>query len=106
MTGAGDGSGALIRIGGQGQGPDGAFRVQVSFEGAGEYQVTVADPAEPQDEELLAWYFEEHLRYPFLDKDLEAGAVARIAAYRGEAVRPGARRAGALRLPAAAGPRV
>ena len=29
----------------------------------------------------LAWYFEEHLRYPFLDKDLEQEAVQQIAAY-------------------------
>ena len=26
-------------------------------------------------ERLLAWYFEEHLRFPFLDRDLERQAV-------------------------------
>ena len=45
----------------------------------------VTDPADPGDEGGLAWYFEEHLRYPFLDKDLEEQAVQRIAAY-GEAL--------------------
>ena len=31
--------------------------------------------------QLLAWYFEEHLRYPFLDKDRERQAVRLIAGY-------------------------
>ena len=35
--------------------------------------------------ENLAWYFEEHLRYPFLDKDMEQQAVEQIAEY-GEAL--------------------
>jgi tetratricopeptide (TPR) repeat protein len=71
----------LVRISGQSQDSDGAFKAQVSFGDAAEYPVTVIDPARPGDEDLLAWYFEEHLRYPFLDKDLEADAAARIAGY-------------------------
>ena len=39
--------------------------------------VRVSDPADTGTEKLLAWYFEEHLRFPFLDKDLERQAVAR-----------------------------
>jgi tetratricopeptide (TPR) repeat protein len=81
VTGTGDGPGVLVRISGHSQDPDGAFKAQVSFGDAAEYPLTVTDPAQPGDEDLLAWYFEEHLRYPFLDKDLEAGAAARIAAY-------------------------
>jgi tetratricopeptide (TPR) repeat protein len=81
VTGPGDGPGVVVRVSGAGQAPDGAFGARVSFGDASEYEVTVADPAEPRDEELLAWYFEQHLRYPFLDKDLEQEAVARIAAY-------------------------
>ena len=48
-----------------------AFRVRVSFGDAAEYDVTVTDPAGQDAEGRLAWYFEQHLRYPFLDKDLE-----------------------------------
>ena len=66
-------------------GPDGGFAARVAFGAGAEYEVAVTDPAEAGTEELLAWYFEEHLRYPFLDKDYEQEAVARIAAY-GEAL--------------------
>jgi tetratricopeptide (TPR) repeat protein len=41
----------------------------------------VINPADEEAENLLAWYFEEHLRYPFLDKDKEAQAVQKIAEY-------------------------
>jgi len=60
---------------------DGSFAVRVSFAESAEYDVTVTDPADRQGEDRLAWYFERHLRYPFLDKDLEAAAVAQIGAY-------------------------
>ena len=62
---------------------DGAFQVVVGFEGGGEFAATVTDPLadDPGQEGLLAWYFERHLRYPFLDKDREAAAVARITEY-------------------------
>ena len=36
-------------------------------------------------ERLMSWYFEEHLRFPFLDKDLERQAVAGLRQY-GEAL--------------------
>ena len=57
----------------------------MSFGDYAEYDVWVSDPADRDTEELLGWYFERHLRYPFLDKDLEEEAVARISAY-GEAL--------------------
>jgi len=60
---------------------DQAFRVRVSFDDDAEYQVSVTDPADETTEENLAWYFEEHLRYPFLDKDKEEQAVQQIAEY-------------------------
>jgi hypothetical protein len=43
--------------------------------------VTVCDPAGPQVEQELAWYFEQHLRYPFLDQDREREAVEHIVTY-------------------------
>jgi tetratricopeptide (TPR) repeat protein len=64
---------------------DGAFGVRLSFGDDAEYTVQVTDPADAAGEAELAWYFEEHLRYPFLDKDREQQAVRQIAAY-GEAL--------------------
>ncbi len=60
---------------------DGSFVVRVSFPEAADYEVTVSDPAEDGDEERLAWYFEEHLRFPFLDRDWAEDAVRRLRAY-------------------------
>jgi tetratricopeptide (TPR) repeat protein len=60
---------------------DGKFRVRVEFGGDAEYDVDVTDPADEAAEQELAWYFEEHLHYPFLDKDREHDAVQRIGAY-------------------------
>ena len=74
---AGAGPGTVIRLGELGRDPDGSFRVRVSFGDAAEYEAAVTDPADPGDEAGFSWYFEEHLRYPFLDKDLEEQAVRR-----------------------------
>ena len=61
--------------------PDGSFDVQVSFDRTAEYQVTVTDPATAGSEDELVWYFEEHLRYPFLDQDRRQLAVQHIREY-------------------------
>jgi tetratricopeptide (TPR) repeat protein len=71
----------VVRLAEQSQNPDGSFRIRVSFGDAAQYDVTVADPADQVGEARLAWYFEEHLRYPFLDKDLEQDATGRIVTY-------------------------
>jgi hypothetical protein len=60
---------------------DGSFGVLVAFGDAAAYPATVRDPADTAAENLLAWYFEEHLRFPFLDKDLERRAVDQLAGY-------------------------
>ena len=70
-----------VRLGERGRNPNGSFQVRVSFGEAAEYDATVTDPADQKDEAQLAWYFEKHLRYPFLDKDLEAAAVQQITDY-------------------------
>lgn len=61
----------------------GEFEVLVRLEGGGEHAVSVADPlaGDARGERLLAWYFEENLRYPFLDKDRERAAVELLAVY-------------------------
>ena len=85
MTTGRESSPMVVRLAERGPNPDGSFRVRVRFGDAAGYDVTVADPADQNGEARLAWYFEEHLRYPFLDKDLEQEAVRQIAAY-GEAL--------------------
>ena len=71
----------VIRVSESAAHPDGSFAARVAFDNAAEYDVTVRDPADPAAEKLLAWYFEEHLRFPFLDKDLERRAVEQLAGY-------------------------
>ena len=61
--------------------PDGSFVVRVSFGDEAGYETRVSDPATEGIERLLAWYFEEHLRFPFLDKELEQQAVVQLAGY-------------------------
>ena len=39
----------------------------VRFNDEGEYPVTVANPFSEKQEKELEWYFEEHLRFPFVD---------------------------------------
>jgi tetratricopeptide (TPR) repeat protein len=71
----------VVRVSESAACPDGSFGVRVGFDDAAEYEVAVRDPATPEVERLLAWYFEEHLRFPFLDKDLEQRAVGELAEY-------------------------
>ena len=59
-----------------------AFQVQVTVGDAPALLTWVTNPAHGSTADAdLAWYFEEHLRYPFLDSDRRAQAVAQIAAY-------------------------
>jgi len=57
----------------------------VSFDGGPEHPVTVRDPFGGDEEALLAWYFEEHLRFPFTRQVDARTAAKSIAAY-GEAL--------------------
>src|SRR5438874_1780201 len=62
-------------------GPDGS-NATVSFDNTGEYPITISDPfAEPEEEQLLEWYFEEHLRFPFLEQVKAQKAAASISTY-------------------------
>lgn len=62
-------------------GSDGSFAARVGFGDAAEYPVTVTPPGDAAGERLLAWYFEKHLRFPFLDRDKERQAVALLREY-------------------------
>jgi tetratricopeptide (TPR) repeat protein len=61
--------------------PDGSFDVRIDFGDQGGADVKVSMPSDAEAESLLAWYFEEHLRYPFLDEDLDQKAVHLVADY-------------------------
>jgi tetratricopeptide (TPR) repeat protein len=71
----------VIRVSERSRKADGSFGVRVAFGEEAEYEVRVTDPAGPGTEELLAWYFERHLRFPFLDLDRERQAVTELAEY-------------------------
>lgn len=73
---------SVIELVERGVGENGSHVVRVSFLGEGtEFDVTVTDPASDDDEELLAWYFEQHLRFPFLDGDRRRAAVEVLGGY-------------------------
>ncbi|MBM4467629.1 MAG: CHAT domain-containing protein, partial [Chloroflexi bacterium] len=53
----------------------------VNFDGQAEYPITVSDPFSEQEEKLLEWYFEEHLRFPFVRRVDAQRAAASITRY-------------------------
>ena len=61
-------------------GPDGA-NATVSFDGQGEYPVTVSPPFSDEEEDRLEWYFEQHLRFPFTEQVRAHAAAASVATY-------------------------
>ncbi|GAA1575670.1 hypothetical protein GCM10009827_116890 [Dactylosporangium maewongense] len=71
----------VIRVEERHRTEDGTFAARVSFTGGGEYDVEITDPGSESRERRLAWYFEEHLQFPFLDRDLAKDAVEQLDAY-------------------------
>lgn len=71
----------VIRISEQARVSESSFIVRVTFGDHAEYDIRVSDPAAIGTEKLLAWYFEKHLQFPFLDADLEEEAVQQLTAY-------------------------
>ncbi|MBL7261244.1 tetratricopeptide repeat protein [Paractinoplanes lichenicola] len=61
-------------------GADGSFSVDVRV-GDAEHTAVVAGPFDAAQEQELVWYFEEHLRYPFLDWDRRDAAALAVADY-------------------------
>lgn len=62
---------------------DSGFEAILSFDGEVEYPVTIADPFTHKQEQLLEWYFEEWLVFPFTDT-VKAEQVARSIKIYGE----------------------
>ena len=53
----------------------------MSFDHGPEYSITVSDPFSKEEEAELEWYFEEHLRYPFLNQVRAQHAAQSISHY-------------------------
>lgn len=58
-----------------------SFAATVSFDDQYEYSITVSDPFSPEEEARLEWYFEQHLKFPFMDDFKAQEAAASIAKY-------------------------
>ncbi|MDB5384948.1 MAG: Tetratricopeptide 1 repeat-containing protein [Planctomycetaceae bacterium] len=68
---------STIRIREQGGGGE----AEVSFDNEAGYRIQVQDPFTEADEKRLEWYFEEHLRFPFVDQVRARQAGQSIARY-------------------------
>ena len=51
------------------------FNIAVSFNNGPEYSVSIKDPFDLETERLFEWYFEEYLKFPFIDT-VKAGKAA------------------------------
>jgi hypothetical protein len=71
----------VIRVAENDRNGDGSCRAVLSFGDDAEYEITVASPADTAAESELAWYYQEHLKFPFLDSDREQAARDRITTY-------------------------
>jgi tetratricopeptide (TPR) repeat protein len=61
------------------------FNAILTLEQVGEFPLVMHHPFSPKQEARLAWYFEEHIRYPFVKQVIAREAAASIVAY-GEAL--------------------
>ncbi len=75
---------AVIRIR-EHTGEQGSPNAILSFEHGEEFPITISDPFSEAEEQQLAWYFEEHLRFPFTRKVQAKTAADSINTY-GEAL--------------------
>ncbi len=57
------------------------FDAVVSFDHTGEYKAAIANPFTEKEEKRLEWYYEEHLRYPYLEHVRAEAAAASVRDY-------------------------
>lgn len=60
---------------------DASPNATVSFDNRGAFPVTAADPFSEEDEKRLEWYFEEFLRFPFVNEVRAKEAAESIPVY-------------------------
>ncbi|HKX30164.1 MAG TPA: tetratricopeptide repeat protein [Blastocatellia bacterium] len=58
-----------------------SWSATVSFDGEGDYQITIKNPFSTEEEQNLEWYFEEHLEFPFTGQVRAREAAASIERY-------------------------
>jgi hypothetical protein len=57
------------------------FEALLSFDGRGNYPITITNPFAPKDEKQLEWYFEDWLVYPMLDTETAKKCATSITTY-------------------------
>src|ERR1051326_7848889 len=60
---------------------EGGWRAVVRFNHGAEHSITVSDPFSEEEEHELAWFFEEHLEFPFTKKVRAQQAARSIPTY-------------------------
>src|SRR5438128_692833 len=53
----------------------------LEFDNGQQFPLTITDPFTPEKEQDLAWYFEEHLRFPFTNQVKAQHAAASVREY-------------------------
>ncbi len=69
----------LIRI--RERGGAASLDALLSFDHGAEFPIAVADPFSKDEEARLEWYFEDHLRFPFIEKTKAREAAESVTAY-------------------------
>jgi len=72
--------GTVIRIQEQSVQEDG-FHAVISFDSGPQYPITMRDPFGSEQEEELEWYFEKHLRFPFMNTERARKAATSLTTY-------------------------
>ncbi|HVB75544.1 MAG TPA: CHAT domain-containing protein, partial [Ktedonobacteraceae bacterium] len=62
-------------------GETGGWQAVVRFNNGPEHPITIDNPFSVEEEQELAWYFEEHLEFPFMNKVRAQNAAKSITAY-------------------------
>jgi tetratricopeptide (TPR) repeat protein len=57
------------------------FAAILSFDGRGNYPITITNPFTPKDEKRLEWYFEDWLVYPMLDTETAKKCATSVTIY-------------------------
>src|SRR5437660_372212 len=73
----------LISVQQRSEQPDetGNWQAVVRINNGPENHITVSNPSSKEEEQELAWYFEEHLEFPFTNKVRASNAAASIKTY-------------------------
>src|ERR1700730_2108860 len=60
---------------------EGGWQAVMRFNNGPEHHIKVSDPFSPEEEQELAWYFEEHMEFPFTKKVRAQNAAQSVPTY-------------------------